>query len=133
MTFTGTAKMMVAGGARSAVHSEHRGDRVELRIFAAFRGGSLDLYCSHEKPASASEADWLPAPAIRSVMFSNLNKYWRSISFESLHDGVGIVETSTFYARSFIERNPFVPRHANCYVPQMQRRIRISSKSPTTH
>ena len=55
-------------------------------------------------------------------MFNNLNKYWRSISFERLHDGVGVVETSTFHERFFIEQNPFI-RHANCYVPQMQREI----------
>jgi hypothetical protein len=52
-------------------------------------------------------------PGHLAVMFNNLNKYWRSVSFESLHDGVGIGDASTFHERFFIERNAFDPRHAN--------------------
>jgi hypothetical protein len=66
-------------------------------------------------------------------MFNNLNKYGRLISFESLHDEVGVVETSTFHEQFSIERNPPDPRHANCCVPQMQRPIRISAEYPTAH
>lgn len=48
---------------------------VSLRDHPTFNSdGSLDLYFSHEKPANAAEANWLPAPAGEFILMMRL--YW---------------------------------------------------------
>jgi hypothetical protein len=47
--------------------------------------GSLDLYFSHEKPANASEANWLPAPADQFILM--LRMYWPKETPPSILDG----------------------------------------------
>jgi len=48
---------------------------VSLRDHPTFNAdGSLDLYFSHEKPANAAQANWLPAPAGQFILMMRL--YW---------------------------------------------------------
>jgi hypothetical protein len=48
---------------------------VSLRDRPTFNAdGSLDLYFSHEKPANAAQANWLPAPAGQFILMMRL--YW---------------------------------------------------------
>jgi hypothetical protein len=47
--------------------------------------GSIDLYFSHEKPANAPQANWLPAPAERFILMMRL--YWPSEKSPSILDG----------------------------------------------
>ena len=47
--------------------------------------GSLDLYFSHEKPANAPEANWLPAPAGQFILM--LRMYWPKETPPSILDG----------------------------------------------
>jgi hypothetical protein len=47
--------------------------------------GSIDLYFSHEKPANAPEANWLPAPADQFILI--LRMYWPMETPPSILDG----------------------------------------------
>jgi hypothetical protein len=47
--------------------------------------GSLDLYFSHEKPANAPQANWLPAPADQFILM--LRMYWPKETPPSILDG----------------------------------------------
>jgi len=47
--------------------------------------GSLDLYFSHEKPANASQANWLPAPAGQFILMMRM--YWPKETPPSILDG----------------------------------------------
>jgi hypothetical protein len=47
--------------------------------------GSLDLYFSHDKPAQASEANWLPAPSDQFILMMRL--YWPKETPPSILDG----------------------------------------------
>jgi hypothetical protein len=59
---------------------------VSLRDHPTFNAdGSLDLYFSHEKPANAPEANWLPAPAGQFILM--LRMYWPKERPPSILDG----------------------------------------------
>jgi hypothetical protein len=47
--------------------------------------GSLDLYFSHDKPANAPQANWLPAPSDQFILMMRL--YWPSEKAPSILDG----------------------------------------------
>jgi hypothetical protein len=47
--------------------------------------GSLDLYFSHEKPANAPQANWLPAPADQFILMMRM--YWPKERPPSILDG----------------------------------------------
>jgi hypothetical protein len=47
--------------------------------------GSLDLYFSHEKPANAPRANWLPAPAGQFILMMRM--YWPKETLPSILDG----------------------------------------------
>ena len=59
---------------------------VSLRNHPTFNAdGSLDLYFSHEKPAIAAQANWLPAPAGQFILMMRL--YWPKETNPSILDG----------------------------------------------
>ncbi len=47
--------------------------------------GSLDLYFSHDKPANAPQANWLPAPAGQFILMMRM--YWPKEKPPSILDG----------------------------------------------
>jgi hypothetical protein len=47
--------------------------------------GSLDLYFSHDKPANAPEANWLPAPSEQFILMMRM--YWPKATPPSILDG----------------------------------------------
>jgi hypothetical protein len=47
--------------------------------------GSLDLYFSHDKPANATEANWLPAPSGQFILMMRI--YWPKDSSPSILNG----------------------------------------------
>jgi len=59
---------------------------VSLRDHPKFNSdGSLDLYFSHEKPANARQANWLPAPAGQFIVMMRM--YWPKETPPSIIDG----------------------------------------------
>ena len=59
---------------------------VSLRDHPKFNtDGSLDLYFSHEKPANAPQANWLPAPAGQFILMMRM--YWPKETSPSILDG----------------------------------------------
>ena len=59
---------------------------VSLRDHPVFNtDGSLDLYFSHEKPANAPQANWLPAPAAEFIL--TMRMYWPKETPPSVLDG----------------------------------------------
>jgi hypothetical protein len=59
---------------------------VSLRDRPAFNAdGSLDLYFSHDKPANAPQANWLPAPAAEFILMMRM--YWPKETSPSVLDG----------------------------------------------
>lgn len=59
---------------------------VSMRDHPVFNpDGSLDLYFSHDKPANAPQANWLPAPSDQFILLMRL--YWPKETSPSILDG----------------------------------------------